>query len=111
MSDKGLVSGLPKIDNPMQLCDGCLVGKHARSPFPASAKLRAEKKLQLVHADICGPIAPSTPAGNKYFLLLVDVDDFSRMMWVYVIKAKSDAFETFQKFKAQVENECDQRHY
>ena len=39
----------------------------------------------------------------KYFLLIVD--DFSRKMWVYFLKYKSDAFSTFQKFKTLVEKE------
>ena len=33
------------------------------------------------------------------------VDDFSRKMWVYFLKYKSDAFSTFQKFKTLVEKE------
>ena len=41
--------------------------------------------------------------GNRYFLLFVD--DFSRKMWVYFLKQKSDAFPVFQQFKALVEKE------
>src|SRR5438132_3072781 len=40
MFEKRLVSGLPRIDHPTQLCEGCLVAKHARSPFPAIANFR-----------------------------------------------------------------------
>jgi transposase InsO family protein len=42
--------------------------------------------LELVHGDFCGPISPTTPRGNKYFLL--HVDDLSRYMWVAVITSK-----------------------
>ena len=47
----------------------------------------------------------NTPSitGNKYFLLFVD--DFSRKMWGYFLKQKSDAFLVFQQFKALVEKE------
>lgn len=38
-----------------------------------------------------------------YFLLFID--DYTRKTWVYLLKEKSDAFEVFKKFKAQVENE------
>jgi hypothetical protein len=41
--------------------------------------------------------------GARYFLLFVD--DFSRKMWVYFLKLKSDVFKEFQNFKALVENE------
>ena len=41
--------------------------------------------------------------GNKY--LLSFVDDFSRKLWVYMMKEKSIAFATFKNFKAHVEME------
>ena len=59
--------------------------------------------LQLVHADVCGPMNTPSITGNRYFLLFVD--DFSRKMWVYFLKQKSDAFPVFQQFKAIVEKE------
>lgn len=40
---------------------------------------------------------------NKY--LLVFVDDFSRMTWVYFVKETSDALHVFQKFNAYVEKQ------
>jgi hypothetical protein len=45
--------------------------------------------LELVHDDLCDPITPTTPRGNKYFLLLVY--DLSRYMWVAVIPSKDRA--------------------
>lgn len=107
MFEKAMVVGLPKIDHPSQLCDGCLIAKQTRFPFPGEAVYRAKERLELVHADLCGPITPSTAAGNKYFLLLVD--DYSRMMWVYMLTEKSKAFERFKNFKALVENEVGRR--
>jgi transposase InsO family protein len=41
--------------------------------------------------------------GARYFLLFVD--DYSRKMWVYFLKLKSEVFNEFQKFKALVEKE------
>ncbi|KAJ9544829.1 hypothetical protein OSB04_024536 [Centaurea solstitialis] len=55
------------------------------------------------NTDLCGPITPSTVAGSRYFMLLVD--DYSRYMWVYMIKSKDEAFVTFKRFKVQVEKE------
>ncbi|KAL8107155.1 hypothetical protein AgCh_023817 [Apium graveolens] len=37
------------------------------------------------------------------------VDDFSKKMWVYLLKEKSNAFEMFKRFKALVENETEKR--
>jgi transposase InsO family protein len=38
-------------------------------------------------------------------IFLLFVDDFSRKMWVYFLKLKSDVFNEFKKFKALVENQ------
>ena len=38
-------------------------------------------------------------------ILLLIVDDFSRLMWVAILKNKSKAFEAFRKFKTLAENE------
>lgn len=59
--------------------------------------------MELVHGDLCGPITPSTTAGNKYVFLLVD--DFSRVMWIYLLKNKFEVFEAFKKFRALVETQ------
>ena len=33
------------------------------------------------------------------------IDDFSRRIWAYFLKSKSDAFDNFVEFKAQAEKE------
>lgn len=40
--------------------------------------------------------------GAKYFILFID--DFSRKIYCYFIKQKSDAFDKFVEFKASAEN-------
>ena len=42
-----------------------------------------------------------------YFVLSVDY--YTRMMWVYFIKYKFEAFECFKNLKAPVENEKDSK--
>ncbi|KAD5961432.1 hypothetical protein E3N88_12905 [Mikania micrantha] len=121
MTKKDMVTGMPKISHPKRLCEGCVIAKQARKTFVTAsarssgksvryvyfhcilceAKWRASRKLELVHADLCGPITPSTLAGRRYFLLLVD--DYSRYMWVYFLKTKDEAFGCFKSFKEMVE--------
>lgn len=86
-----------------QVCEGCLIAKQTRNSFPVHASYRASRCLELLHVDLCGPINPVTDAGNRYFLLLVD--DFSRVIWVYMLKEKSGAKEAFQKFINLAENQ------
>ena len=40
---------------------------------------------------------------SSYFITFID--DYSRNCWVYFLKAKSEALDTFKKFKELVENE------
>ncbi|KAJ7962054.1 Retrovirus-related Pol polyprotein from transposon TNT 1-94 [Quillaja saponaria] len=102
LGEKNMVFGLPFIDHPNQLCEACLLGKHARKSFPKEAT-RATEPLQLIHTDVCGPIKPCSFGKNHYFLLFID--DYTRKTWVYFLKKKSEAFEVFKKFKALVEKE------
>lgn len=101
MSREEIVMGILKFLQPKKKCEGCLMSKQARKPFPSQALFIAKKPLELICADICGPISPSVLAGNKYFLLFVD--DCTQKMWVYKLKAKSEAFEVFKKFQRLVE--------
>lgn len=66
MSEKEMAIGIPKLTQPKAVCNGCLLAKQARKPFSQKTEFGAEKKLDLIHADLCGPISPTTPAGNMY---------------------------------------------
>ena len=57
------------------------MSKQVRKSFPPQTTFHASKILELVHGDICGPISPPTPGGKRYLLL---VDDYSRLMWVFI---------------------------
>jgi transposase InsO family protein len=103
LSSAGMVHGLPVIEPPSNACEGCILGKQARLSFPNGKSWRATSPLQLVHTDICGPIEPMSLEGNRFFITFID--DFSRKLWVYFLKEKSDAFIVFKNFKALVENQ------
>ena len=94
---------MPTIQKREELCLSCVTSKQARKSFPSSAKFRASRPLELIHGDICGPFAPETLGGSKYFLLLVD--DCTRMLWVSLLKQKLEAFKAFKSFKAHAERE------
>jgi hypothetical protein len=51
----------------------------------------------LIWADIFGPMKTSSIYKARYFLVFVD--DFSRKMWVYFLKQKSDVVDELKKFK------------
>lgn len=102
MSKTRMAPGLPSINQPGEICSGCLMSKQTRKPFPSQTNFIAKTKVELIHLDLCGPLCPSNPACNRYFMLLVD--DYTRMMWVYMLKTKDEALTCFKKFKLLVEN-------
>lgn len=67
MSAKRMAVGIPEFIQPNKACDGCLMSKQTRQPFPRQTEFRAKKPLELIHGDLCGPITPETAAGNRYF--------------------------------------------
>ena len=61
------------------------------------------EKLELVHTDIWGKASGPSLRGSMYFVTFID--DSSKKVWVYFLKHKSDVFNVFKKWLAQVENE------
>ena len=103
MVKKELVTGVPEIESSSEHCVSCLKGKQTRKPFPHATSFRASTTLELIHADLCGPITPPTPAHKRY--ILVFIDDYSRYMWTILIKEKNEALEKFKIFKLRTEQE------
>ena len=82
-------------------CVTCTKGKMVKSSFPASES-HAKAPLDLIHSDVMEmPI--KSPSGMKYVVTFLD--DFSRYLWSFPIKLKSDVFATFLKWKTQIELE------
>ena len=96
-----MVLGLPEIQNGEVVCQGCVLGKGHKEPFPKESKWRANEPLELMHSDLCGPMQTASLGGNKYFITFID--DFSRMCWVYFLRNKFETFHVFKKFKVMVE--------
>lgn len=86
------------------VCEYCQEGKQSRLPFPKEGS-RAKKPLELVHSDVCGPLEVKSIGGAQYFLTFVD--DFTRKVYVYFLKSKSEVFSKFKMFKVLVENQLD----
>ena len=57
----------------------------------------------MVHKYVYGPSLVSSLEGSRFYVTFID--DFSRKVWVYFLKHKSDVFETFKKWKVEVENQ------
>ncbi|KAK2370871.1 putative mitochondrial protein [Trifolium repens] len=104
LSSKQMVVGLPLIHAPDKLCQGCFTSKQPRNSFNNTVYSRSTQALHVVHSDVCGPIETSTLGGNRYFMTCVD--EFTRKIWIYLLKEKSEVFNEFKKFCALVERQC-----
>ena len=70
-------------------------------PFKAKGH-RAKEVLDLVHTDLCRPIRTSARGGYEYFISFIDV--YSRYRYIYQMRHKSETFEKFKEYKAEVDN-------
>ena len=101
LASKGSLQGLKSVD--LGLCESCVLGKQKRVSFTKTVRETKSEKLELVHTDVWGPAPVSSLGGSRYYVTFID--DFSRKVWVYFLKHKSDVFVTFKKWKAEVENQ------
>ena len=98
----GLLSDL-KVDD-LPTCESCLEGKMTKRSFRTKGT-RAIGYLRLIHSDVCGPMSIQARGGYEYFITFTD--DHSRFGYVYLMRHKSDAFDMFKAFKAEVENQLE----
>jgi len=87
LSEKKMLQGLPS-----QVCDMCCTGNQARSSYKAKVPVKATRKLEAIHSDVCGPFEVKSFGGNSNFVSFID--EFTRKLWVYLI---ANVFELFIK--------------
>ncbi|KAL6344223.1 hypothetical protein AAG906_035448 [Vitis piasezkii] len=83
-------------------CNSCQLAKSHRLPFSLSPSI-AEKPIELIHTDLWGLSPVRSISGAHYFLLFID--DHTRFTWFYLLKTKDEAYPTFLKFQALIENQ------
>ncbi|KAK1415826.1 hypothetical protein QVD17_31614 [Tagetes erecta] len=92
---------LPNLDfSDFETCVKCLKGKMAKGNKKGAT--RSSNLLEIIHTDISGPY-PDGISGHNSFITFVD--DYSRYMYLFLIKEKSESLETFKAYKAEVENQ------
>jgi len=103
LASKKMVKGMPHIDHPDKVCESNVFNKHHKASFAKKVNWKANKPLELIHIDVCGPIKPMSTGHNRYFLTFID--DYSRKTWVYFLKRKSEVLNCFKDFKIIVEKQ------
>ena len=103
MVDKGLVDGIDLSRGDKRgFCQACIEGKKSCDPYTAVGS-KSTERLQLVHSDVCGPVQTMSLGGGLYFVTFID--DYTRCVKVYCLRAKDQVFDKFREFEVRVTNE------
>jgi transposase InsO family protein len=85
-------------------CHGCAVGKATRKAFTRhNSGAPASEILDVMHADVKGPINVPSAGGKRYVLCLTD--EKSRRTWGFLLKQKSETAALIQALIAQLQVE------
>nr|GFA57205.1 integrase, catalytic region, zinc finger, CCHC-type, peptidase aspartic, catalytic [Tanacetum cinerariifolium] len=72
------------------------MGKSKKKPYKPKSEDTNQKKLYLLHMDLCGPMRVVSVNGKKYILFIVD--DYSRFTWVKCLRSKDEDPDFIIKF-------------
>ncbi|KAH9662167.1 hypothetical protein KPL70_024758 [Citrus sinensis] len=100
LSKQGLLGG-DRIQQ-LEFCENCIFGKSHRSKFNKGEHM-SKQVLDYAHTDLWGPAQVPSLSGGRYFMSLID--DYSRKVWIYILKTKDQALEKFKVWKSLVENQ------
>ncbi|KAH9763605.1 hypothetical protein KPL70_001228 [Citrus sinensis] len=102
LSKQGLLCG-DRIDE-LDFCENCIFDKAHRSKFPKGMHI-SKQPLDYVHADLWGLAQVPSLSGGRYFISVID--DYSRKVWIYILKTKDQAWKKFKIWKTLVETQSD----
>ncbi len=108
LKKKNMVEGIPvPAEHFMQqkkkpTCEECASAKQSRLSFPQS-KTQTTRPLELVHMDVCGPMAVPSHGGAEY--LATFVDDYSRLSYVVPLVHKSEVTGAIRDTLVKWENQ------
>ena len=102
---KGLVEGVElDLESKPTFCSSCEWGKGHRK---AITKIREDGDAtavgEEVHSDIWGPASVETINHKEYFISFTD--GHSRYTIIYLIRKKSEAFDSYQRYEAWLETQ------
>jgi len=96
-----LVPSLSKVSS--LSCESCHLGKQSCKSFSCSVSQCASSPFALVHSDIWGPSPIKSNLRFQYFVTFID--DYSRCIWLFLMKSRSELFSIFQSFYNEIKNQ------
>ncbi|GAA0176499.1 hypothetical protein LIER_29479 [Lithospermum erythrorhizon] len=83
-------------------CTTCHQAKHTRESFPLSTH-KSSRPFELIHCDVWGPYRTVSSCGACYFLTIFD--DYSRVVWIFLLLDKKEVFRYFLQFLAIIDRQ------
>lgn len=65
--------------------------------------LKTKQTLDYIHSNLWDPSKVPSHGGVRYFMSIIDY--YSRNVWIYILKNKSDTFNKFKEYKILIENQ------
>ena len=86
-----IVTGLPDCNKSdmQKVCEACQFGKQSKHAF-AKERNVSGRPLDVIHSDVWGPTTTAPLVGSNYYVTFID--DHTRKVWLYCMKAKSEVF-------------------
>ena len=78
------------------VCNVCALAKVTKTPVPRVAETQAEEKLERVFTDVMGPFRVESLSGFRF--CIVFADQYTKLVCVELLKAKSEALASLKKF-------------
>ena len=78
------------------VCNACALAKITKTPVPIVAETQAEEKLERVFTDVMGPFRLESLWGFRF--CIVFGDQYTKFVFVDLLKAKSEALASLKKF-------------
>lgn len=98
-----MVNGLKFSPESCPSCESCILGKLTQESFRPMNSERANRPLELLYMNLCGPMPTASLGGSRYVYVIVD--SFTRRIFSFFLRTKDEVFEKFIEFKNRRENE------
>jgi len=70
------------------------MGRQRKVAFSTSQH-KTKGLVDLIYTDVWGPSPVASIGSARYYVMFID--DFSRRVWVYLLKQKSEVFQMFNE--------------
>jgi len=86
---------LPSPNKNRPICSDCQLAKSHAMPF-IKMHVAVSQPLELIYSDVWGPASTLSTSGARYYISFLD--DATKCLWLFPLKLKSDAYQTFLSF-------------